>query len=117
MENQKSRVYVLINDNNVIVRIEGEYTLPNDLTDWILVEEGEPCDRLNLAQTHYLEKGLTTNDGIYQYKYIDNEIVERTEAEIEEDRANIPHVPSEMEQMREQMLDLENIISDLLLSL
>lgn len=81
---EKSRVFILLNENNEIIRLEGEYTLPSDLTDWILLEEGEPCDRLNLAQSHYLEKPLMDGDGLYNYRYEDGEIVEVTDKIIPE---------------------------------
>ena len=77
MEEGKSSVYILVDNNNYIIRIEGEYSLPSDLTGWILIEEGTPCDRLNLAQTHYLDKPLIDFEtGNYNYKYIKGKIVE-----------------------------------------
>lgn len=42
-----------------MLRLEGEYSLPADLTGWTLIEEGVPCDRLNLAQSHYLDGPCT----------------------------------------------------------
>lgn len=102
-ETMLSRVYILIDDNNRITRIEGEYTLPSDLTDWIQIDEGNG-DKYNLAQTHYLEKGLTTEDGIYQYKYEKEEVVERTAEEIEADREAIPVIPTQMEQLESQVM-------------
>lgn len=77
MEEMKSRVYILTDSNNNIIRLEGEYSLPSDLNGWILIEEGTPCDRLNLAQTHYLNKLLIDDDGNYNYQYINGEIVEK----------------------------------------
>lgn len=103
MEN-KSRVYITIDEENRITRIEGEYSLPSNLDGWILIEEGEPCDRLNLAQSHYLEKGLTTDDGIYQYKYENEEVTERTQKEIDADKQAIPVVPTQMETLEAQVM-------------
>ena len=76
MEEMKSRVFIWVNDDNFITRLEGEYSLHDDLSDAILIDEGEPCDRLNLAQTHYLEKPLINDNGEYNYQFINNEIVE-----------------------------------------
>lgn len=90
MQTPKSRVYVLTDAQGRITRIEGEYTLPADLTDWVLVEEGAPCDRLNLAQTHYLDKPLYTQDGVMRYKLEGGKGVERTAEEIEADKAKLP---------------------------
>lgn len=102
IEEPKSRVFILVDDNNIVTRIEGEYTLPQDLTDWIQIDEGYG-DKYNLAQTHYLEKGLMTDDGIYQYKYENEEVVERTEEEKEADREAIPVVPTPMETLESQV--------------
>ena len=90
MQTSKSRVYVLTDAQGRITRIEGEYTLPVDLTDWVLVEEGAPCDRLNLAQTHYLDNPMYTQDGVMRYKLEGGKVVERTAEEIEADKAKLP---------------------------
>ena len=89
MQTSKSRVYVLTDAQGRITRIEGEYTLPADLTDWVLVEEGAPCDRLNLAQTHYLDKPLY-DGAVLRYKFVDGKVVERAAEEIEADKAKLP---------------------------
>ncbi len=83
--NLKSKVYVLIDSNNHIARIEGQYSLPLDLTDWVLIDEGYG-DKYNLAQTHYFDKPLITQDGIYQYKLIGTTPIERSEKEIATER-------------------------------
>ena len=77
-------------DQGRIIRCEGEYTLPSNLDGWVLIEEGPPCDRLNLAQTHYFGVGLCTDDGIPRYKLEDVQAVARTDEEIEADRAALP---------------------------
>lgn len=83
--NPKSKVYVLIDSNNYIIRIEGQYSLPLDLTDWTLIDEGYG-DKYNLAQNHYLDKPLITQDGIYQYKLVGTTPIERSEEEIAAER-------------------------------
>lgn len=85
-----SRVYIKTDDQGRIIRCEGGYTLPSNLDGWVLIEEGPPCDRLNLAQTHYFEGGLYTDDGIPRYKLEDGQTAARTDEEIEEDRAALP---------------------------
>lgn len=102
IEYPKSRVFIFIDDNNRIIRIEGEYTLPQDLTDWIQIDEGYG-DKYNLAQSHYLDKPLMTEDGIYQFKYSDGQIVERTAEEIEADREAVPVIPTQMELLEAQV--------------
>ena len=86
----KSHVYIKVDEQGRIVRCEGEYTLPSDLTDWILIEEGAPCDRLNLAQSHYFTGGLYTMDGIPRYRWDGSAAVLRTDEEMEADRVAIP---------------------------
>ena len=103
MEETKSRVYILTDEQNRVIRIEGEYTLPDDLEGWILIDEGEG-DKYNLAQSHYLEKGLMTDDGIYQYKYVDDTITERTQEEMDADRQDIPVIPTDAEKLEAQVL-------------
>lgn len=102
-ERHKSRVYILTDEAGRVLRLEGEYSLPADLTGWTLIEEGEPCDRLNLAQSHYLPHPILTHDGLYRYKLADGQIVERSEEELEEERAELPDhepEPTETEQLR-----------------
>ena len=86
----KSHVYIKADDRNRIVRCEGEYTLPSDLDGWTLIEEGPPCDRLNLAQSHYFDGGLYTMDSIPRYRWDGTQAVERTEEELEADRTALP---------------------------
>lgn len=94
-EMSKSRVYAKLDEQNYILAIEGEYSLSNidNFDDWTLIEEGEPCDRLNLAQTHYLEDGVFTEDGIPQYKWTGTEVAKRTTEEIEMERNSRPQQP------------------------
>lgn len=91
----KSRVYAKLDEQNRILAIEGEYSLSNiqNFDEWTQIEEGEPCDRLNLAQSHYFEGGLYTMDGIPLYKWDGEQVVARGEDEIEADRAAIPKPP------------------------
>ena len=97
----QSHVYIKADDRNRIVRCEGEYTLPADLDGWTLIEEGPPCDRLNLAQSHYFDGGLYTIDGFPRYRWDGSAAVLRSEEELEADRAARPAPePTEQEQLR-----------------
>ena len=97
----KSHVYIKVDEQGRIVRCEGEYTLPADLDGWILIEEGTPCDRLSLAQSHYFDGGLYTMDGILRYRWDGSAAVLRTEEELEADREALPEPePTEHEQLR-----------------
>ena len=68
-EAPKSRVYILTDDTGRVLRLEGEYSLPTDLTGWTLIEEGPACDRLNLAQSHYLDGPLYDYQGRPRYRW------------------------------------------------
>lgn len=103
-EMQKSRVYVLLDEQSRITRIEGQYSLPADLTGWTLIEEGTPCDRLNLAQSHYLDGGLYTNNGVLRWKLENGACVLRSEEEIAADLAALPEAaPSPLDKLEAQV--------------
>ena len=107
----KSRVYIRTDEQGRIVRCEGEYTLPSDLDGWILIDEGEPCDKRNLAQSHYFPGGLYTIDGIPRYRWDGTQAVERTEEEMEADRAARP-APSPTTNERISILEEQLAQSD-----
>ena len=97
----KSHVYIKVDEQGRILQCEGEYTLPSDLDGWTLIEEGQPCDRLNLAQSHYFEGGLYTMDGIPRYRWDGSAAILRSDGELETDRASRPTPePTEQEQLR-----------------
>lgn len=68
-EAPKSRVYILADEAGRVLRLEGEYSLPTDLTGWTLIEEGPACDRLNLAQSHFLDGPLYDYQGRPRYRW------------------------------------------------
>lgn len=99
-ETPKSKVYIQTDDQGRIIRCEGGYTTPADLTDWTYIDEGNG-DRYNLCQSHYFDGGLYTIDGIPRYRWDGTQAILRTEEEIEADRAAIPEPPpTEQEQLR-----------------
>lgn len=90
-EISKSKVYVLLDERSRVIRCEGGYTMSNidDVSKWTYIDEGMG-DRYNLCQSHYLDGGLYTTQGIPRYKYEDGACVLRSDAEIAEDVANLP---------------------------
>ena len=88
-ETPKSKVYIKTDDQGRILRCDGGYTTPADLTDWTYIEEGTG-DRYNLCQSHYFDGALHTMDGIPRYRWDGSAAVLRTEEELEADRAAIP---------------------------
>lgn len=88
MQTPKSRVYVQTDSESRVLRLEGEYSLPADLTGWTKIDEGFG-DRFSLAQSHYLAKPLY-DGAVLRYKLVDGKVVERTAEEIEADKAKLP---------------------------
>lgn len=84
----KSRVYVLTDSESRILRLEGEYSLPADLTGWTKIDEGYG-DEFSLAQSHYLAAPLY-DGAVLRYKLVDGKVVERAAEEIEADKAKLP---------------------------
>ena len=88
-EMPKSKVYIQTDNDGRVLRCDGGYTTPADLTGWIEIDEGTG-DKYNLCQSHYFDGGLYTMDGIPLYKWDGAQIIQRTEEEIEADRAELP---------------------------
>ena len=84
MEMKKSKVYVLLNSEGYITRIDGGYSIGNitDLENWVLIDEGNG-DRYNLCQGNYFPQPIRTMGGAYRYKLVDGKPVECTAEEIE----------------------------------
>ena len=114
-EMPKSHVYIKTDEQNRIVRCEGEYSLPSNLSGWILIDEGAPCDKRNLAQSMYFDGGLYTVDGIPRYKWDGTQAVERTEEELEADRAAQPEpvIPPTNEELAAENKRLKQQVSAL----
>lgn len=107
MDDNISKVYIQTDDQGRILRCEGGYTTPAELTGWIYIDEGTG-DRYNLCQGNYFGGGLYTMDGIPRYRWDGTQVVERTAEEIEADRAAIPAPPpSETERLKAQVAALE----------
>lgn len=85
----KSKVYIETDTDGRILRCDGGYTTPADLSGWLEIDEGNG-DRYNLCQSHYFDGGLYTMDGIPRYKWDGEKVLFRTEEEIEADRAELP---------------------------
>ena len=86
MEIQKSKVYVLLDERNRVLRCEGGYTMSNidDVSQWTYIDEGTG-DRYNLCQSHYLDGGLYTIQSIPRYKYEGGVCVLRSSEELAAD--------------------------------
>ena len=81
MEEFKYKVYVKLDENNCIAVVESDLTL-KDTTGYVQIDEGTG-DKYAHAQGNYLDKGLMDSNGKYNYKYVNNEVVELTDEEKE----------------------------------
>lgn len=86
-----SRVYIQINDSGEIIAINSDAFLP-DLDGWLEIDEGIG-DRYTHAQNNYLDDSLMTDEGIYRYRYIDSEVVEKTAEELRAEIDALPTLP------------------------
>lgn len=77
-----AKVYVKTDSNSVITEINSDIFL-SLVEGYMLIDEGEG-DRYAHAQGNYLENGLMDDRGRYNYKLLDGNVVELTEAEKEE---------------------------------
>ena len=103
-EIQKAKVYVLLDENNRVLRCEGGYSIGNidDVSKWTYIDEGTG-DRYNLCQSHYLDGGLYTSQGIPRYKYEGGVCVLRSEEELAADRDALPKPqPSQLDRVEAQ---------------
>ena len=91
MEQNTYKVYAHLDSAGNITAVHSSAFL-DDHTDWTLIDEGTG-DRYHHAQGHYLPDGLHTSDGIPRYHWDGTQVIQRTEEEIEEDRAAIPAPP------------------------
>lgn len=68
-------------------------------------------DQYHHAQGNYFPQPIYTEDGIHRYKLKDGAAMERTEEEMEADRAALPEPePTENEKLRRRVAELENQI-------
>lgn len=113
MKIPKSRVYVLCDSESRVLRLEGEYSLPADLTGWTKIDEGYG-DKYALAQSHYLSKPLY-DGAVLRYKLVAGKVVERTAEEIEADKAKLPKpvIPKTNAELESENAKLKQQISAL----
>lgn len=88
LETPKSKVYIQTDTDGRILRCDGGYTTPADLTGWIEIDEGTG-DKYNLCQSHYFDGGLYTEDDIHRYEWTGEAAVLRNADAIEQDKASV----------------------------
>ena len=74
MEISKLKVYVKVNENNEIIAINSSIFLEN-ADGWIEIDSGDG-DKYAHAQVQYLDKRVRDEHRRYNYKLIDDKVVE-----------------------------------------
>ena len=105
----KIKVYVKLNENNVITQINSSIFL-KDTTDYVEIDEGMG-DKYAHAQGNYLEKGLFDEQGRYNYKLIDNVPTLLTDEEKNElfpaqSNEDVPTIDERVEALESAMLEM-----------
>lgn len=111
MLDNKIKVYIKIDENNCITDINSSIFL-DSTENYICIDEGIG-DKYAHAQGNYLPKGLTDSKGRYNYKYIDNKVVELTEEEKESLYPKQEPQPIREEQLEQQLLQTQAIVAEL----
>lgn len=108
MDEYKSLVYARVDQKQRIIAIDGGYTISNitDFNEWIFIDSGIG-DRWNLCQGNYLPKPITDDRGIYRYKYIDGDIIERSQEEMDADWRELDPIINTEELLLEMAADHE----------
>lgn len=73
------KVYIKTDEKGRITAINSDAFL-SSLDGWIEIDSGFG-DRHHHAQGNYFDKPLFDNRGLFNYKYINNAVIERTEEE------------------------------------
>lgn len=97
------KVYVKLNEDKCVTLIDSEIFLTNEeMQSMTNIDEGEG-DKYAHAQSQYLEKGLIDEYGRYNYKFVEDKLVEVAEGDkptIEEPKA----VPTEQQKINAQLM-------------
>lgn len=107
------KVYIKIDDYNNIIAINSSAFI-SDPSKWIQIDAGVG-DKYHHAQGNYFEKSIMNDKGIYRYKYVENEVIEKTDEEMEEEY--IPPEPIKTDSERitaieQQLVAYENAYRD-----
>lgn len=99
-------VYIKIDDASRVIAINSSAFLPST-EDWVAIDEGL-SDRYHHAQSNYLPKPLYEERGVPVYKYVDGEVVERSQEEINADYHEPVPQPSETDIALVELAALES---------
>lgn len=100
------KVYILVDEGRRIKAINSDIFLL-DTTNWLLIDEGAG-DKYHHAQGNYLDKPIMDDNGTYNYKFVNNEIQERSDEEKAADISSAStYVKSDLE-LKVEQLQVEN---------
>lgn len=101
----KVNVYIKTDEAGNVTAVNSDIFI-EDTASWINIDSGIG-DRFAHAQGSYFEKPLMNQRGIYQYKFENGNVREKTEAEIEAEASALPKPqPTEMELLKAQIAAL-----------
>ena len=80
---QSYKVYIKRDDDENIIAVNSSAFL-DDVTGWTEIDSGIG-DKYHHAQSNYFDKEISDANGIYVYRYQDNDIVEKTSEQINEE--------------------------------
>lgn len=101
-------VYAKIDDRGRITEINSDAFL-SSLEGWVKIAEGWG-DKHHHAQGNFLDKPIFADNGVFQYKFENGEVVERTPDEISGDLSTVPQ-PSQQVSIEKRMEALEKAVS------
>lgn len=99
-------VYIKINDDNIITNINSSAFL-SDTTGWVQIDEGIG-DKYHHAQNNYLELPIMDGNGIYNYKYQNNQVILRTEEDKNPEYTKI-HAANEIVNLKQKLAETDYI--------
>lgn len=108
-----ARVYAKADEQGRLIALEGELTLPADLTGWTLISRGEPTYERLHAQTAWLPEPIIDEDGVCNYRLDGVVISGRSEEDKAADRP--APVPTDLERIEAQVL-FTALITDTLIT-
>lgn len=93
-------VYALTDKEGRIININSSAFLHEWAEDvgWVKIDEGYG-DKYHHAQGNYLPKAIRDERGIYQFKLVNGQVVERTQAEMDADWEEPKEEPSDRDRI------------------
>ena len=94
-------VYIKVNEDNLITSANSSAFL-FDLAGWTKIDEGFG-DKYHHAQGNYFPKPIMDDRGLYRYKFENNQIIERTQEELDAIEIKIIQTPSQLDIIEAQV--------------